>query len=86
MCGEAGGSPSSALGSLDSPAHLEVVCGKWTVDPHLPSVFHPFLRVWAGLGPLKPWHSLLAAPVLVSREDPLLVGVGLMRSGLCHSF
>ena len=86
MCGEAGGSPSSALGSLDSPAHLEVVRGRWTVDPHLPSVFHPFLRVWAGLGPLKPWHSLLAAPVLVSREDPLLVGVGLMRSGLCHSF
>ena len=86
MCGEAGGSPSSALGSLDSPAHLEVVCGKWTVDPHLPSVSHPFLRVCTGLGPLKPWHSPPAAPVPVSPVDPPTVGVGMMQSGLCHSF
>lgn len=48
MSGEASGSPS-ALGSLASPSHLEVVCGRWTVDAHLPSVSHPFLRMWAGM-------------------------------------
>ena len=53
ISGEAGGSPS-VLGSLASPSHLEVVCERWTADPHLPSVSYPFLRVWAGLGPLKP--------------------------------
>lgn len=86
MSGEAGGSPSSILGSLASPAHLEVVCGRWTVDSHLHLASHPFPRVWASLGPLKPWHSPLAAPVPVSRVDPPTVGVGVMQSGLCHSF
>ena len=52
MSGEAGGSPS-VLGSLASPSHLEVVSERWTVDPHLPSVSYPVLRVWAGLGALK---------------------------------
>ena len=86
MSGEAGGSPSSVLGSLDSPAHLEVVCGRWTVDSHLPSVAPTFLRVWACLGPLKPWHSWPKALMRVSRVDPPTVGVGVMRHGLCHSF
>ena len=36
MSGEASGSPSSALGSLDSPAHLEVLHGRWTADSPFP--------------------------------------------------
>ena len=60
----------------------------WKVDCGLPlpSVSHPFLRVWAGLCPLKPWHSPPAAPGPVPPVDPPMVCVWVKRSGLCHSF
>lgn len=59
--------PSSAPGSLDSPAHLEVVCGRWLWTLTCPQSSTPSSECgWPGV--FKPWHSLLAAPVPVSLE------------------